>query len=356
MRIRKSTLKKILVEEVRLLEQRHIAVHQTLVLESEELGDVFIPPQALAAAQQAIGRSSPDAFALFKNMDGLNSSKEKSAVRGIIKKRQDAGTLPQLYDEYQTLMNQMKEESKGFWNKFKKQGNAFLVGSALYAITAMTHKDNLMKGMMATRAFKQGEAIQNKVAQITNKAADADTASAIADVADKINREAEKLKDLPQTDAEVAEIAADPNHPANAVAKEMLNTGGDDIPDVVQDLADSETKRLTAAHYREMENLNEVEPVSTTIMAAGAGWAAIERWWGVLSIPGQFLFTKMGMPQDAAMMMGGAGAAGTLAALGKAAWESITPSKFNDDLVEWLEDDDHKDEAEAVKSALKAKA
>lgn len=373
MRVRKSDFEKIVKQTIRESNNRTAVDHQVLMIESEIQG-TEIPPRALAAAKQVIGRSSPDAFALYKNMAGISTSKEKSAVRGIIKRRQDEGTLSELYDEYQTLMDQMKEDSKGFWNKFKKQGSAFLAGSAFYGLMVLSNPDlinkdgsrNYMMTMMHTNRVIAPA--QRKMQMVANASLDKNiTPDQARELAGQFNQIAQEAaaedENLPETDAEIKQAAKDENHPYHDASAAVVKAG-DGVPDEIEDLADDEQKKhLAASHHRsENQKLNEIDPVSGIAAAKAAAatvagvWSMAELTWSYLSPHAKSIFSAMGMPDAAAEGLGGASLAGVLAATAKTIWDTITPSEFDEDLVEWLSGDGHKDEAEAVKSALKAKA
>lgn len=366
MRVRKSDFEKIVKQTIRESNNRSAVDHQVLMIESEIQG-TEIPPKALAAAKQVIGRSSPDAFALYKNMAGISTSKEKSAVRGIIKRRQDEGTLAELYDEYQTLMDQMKEDSKGFWNKFKKQGNAFLAGSAFYGLMVLSNpelinKDGSRNAMMtAMHANRVISPAQRKIQMVANANVDKnitpDQARELAGQFNQIAKEAAaEDENLPETDKELQQAANDENHPYHAAAVAVVKAGNE-VPNEIEDLADDEQKKnLAASHHRpEDQKLNEIDPASGAAAISGV-WSTAELLWSMFSPAAMAVFSKMGLPDEAAQGLGGASLAGILAATAKTIWDTITPSEFDEDLVEWLSGDGHKDEAEAVKSALKAKA
>lgn len=142
-----------------------------------------LDPKSIVALEDMIQSASPEAWALWKNMAGskmMLRDKHKNAVRGIIKKRAQEGTLSELFHEYGILMDQMEFENRGFFKKLGNQGPAFIAGSALYAamVVALGMKNpkmfmNLIPAayslIMANNAAAKIDANEKKVQRATKE-------------------------------------------------------------------------------------------------------------------------------------------------------------------------------------------
>ena len=161
MKIKVSDLQKILNEAIVYENLYRQGYHRIIAESAEGVGKEAtenLDPQSITALEDMIQSASPEAWALWKNMAGskmMLRDKNKNAVKGIIKKRAEEGTLPELFHEYGVLMDQMEFENRGFFKKLGKQGPAFIAGSALYAavVVALGMKNPKMFSMLIPAAY-----------------------------------------------------------------------------------------------------------------------------------------------------------------------------------------------------------
>ena len=112
----------------------------------------FSSPQGRRAAMQFVQGSSGDAVMLYKAMKGWGT--DEDTIYAILRKR--ASTIPQLYNEWNSLMAELKQASSGFMGKVKKYGLPFLTGSGLFALATFLDPD-------------KGRAVDNFIEDSTQK-------------------------------------------------------------------------------------------------------------------------------------------------------------------------------------------
>ena len=194
MRIKETTLRQIINEALDENSLYNQGLTRMIIAEAAQEASVesdmgstsdFVPPESIASLESLIQSASPEAWALWKSMAGtkiLMKKSEKSAVKAIIKKRAADGTLPELFQEYGNLMDQLEFENRGFFKKLGNQGPAFVAGSAMWAVMSVISGAKLanVKGwqaassaalalMKASLASKQAAAKQERIHQNTQQ-------------------------------------------------------------------------------------------------------------------------------------------------------------------------------------------
>ncbi len=115
--------------------QLRLIIREAVILEGQGATKGFaLKAMGPEGRQKAAGMVSrvPDAFQIYKALLGLGT--DEDAVWDVLERRRDS--IPQLYQEFDQLMEHLKRESAGFSGKVKKYGVAFLKTSGLFALAA----------------------------------------------------------------------------------------------------------------------------------------------------------------------------------------------------------------------------